>query len=238
MDVTVTGSAPASALRRGVRTGSEKRDTRFRGTGRVRRSRGGGGVGRKGPFSASTCLRRPAKATAPGTAPAPALSDRGSGLVMGLIIQQRALEAAGGLRQLMPIVCKRDKALFDQMHRAMTSVVLNIAEADGNDAGTARAQFASACGAAERDTGMGRTARLAKVAGWTCGLGPRKPRLGARVQSEGVARMPIGTRYVAPSPHRVPPRLSVREARCPRHQVMAQTVSSRCTRWAAVLISR
>jgi hypothetical protein len=28
----------------------------------------------------------------------------------------------------------------------MNSVVLNIAEADGNDAGTARARFASACG--------------------------------------------------------------------------------------------
>ena len=68
---------------------------------------------------------------------------------MGLIIQQRALQAAEGLRQLMPIVRKRDKALFDQMHRAMTSVVLNIAEADGNDAGTAKARFASACGSAK-----------------------------------------------------------------------------------------
>ena len=66
--------------------------------------------------------------------------------------------------------------------------------------------------AAERDTGMCRTARLAKAAGWTCGLGPRKPRLGARVQSEGVARMPIGTRYVAPSPCRVPPQRSLRGA--------------------------
>jgi four helix bundle protein len=47
------------------------------------------------------------------------------------------------------LVRKRDKALFDQMHRAMTSVVLNIAEADGNDAGTAKARFASACGSAK-----------------------------------------------------------------------------------------
>jgi four helix bundle protein len=31
----------------------------------------------------------------------------------------------------------------------MNSVVLNIAEADGNDAGTARARFASACGSAK-----------------------------------------------------------------------------------------
>ena len=68
---------------------------------------------------------------------------------MGLIIQQRALQAAGGLRQVLPVVRKRDRSLFDQIHRAMNSVVLNIAEADGNDAGTARARFASACGSAK-----------------------------------------------------------------------------------------
>ena len=68
---------------------------------------------------------------------------------MGLIVQQRALEAAGGLRRVLTVVRKRDKALFDQMHRAMNSVVLNIAEADGNDAGTAKARFATACGSAK-----------------------------------------------------------------------------------------
>jgi four helix bundle protein len=68
---------------------------------------------------------------------------------MGLIIQQKALTAAGGLRQILPIVRKRDRSLFEQIHRAMNSVVLNIAEADGNDAGTARARFASACGSAK-----------------------------------------------------------------------------------------
>ena len=68
---------------------------------------------------------------------------------MGLIIQQRALQAAGGLRHVLPAVRKRDRSLFDQMHRAMNSVVLNIAEADGNDGGTARARFASACGSAK-----------------------------------------------------------------------------------------
>jgi hypothetical protein len=46
---------------------------------------------------------------------------------MGLIIQQRALQAAGRLRQILPIVRKRDRSLFDQIHRAMNSVVLNIA---------------------------------------------------------------------------------------------------------------
>jgi four helix bundle protein len=68
---------------------------------------------------------------------------------MGLIIQRRALEAAAGLRQVMPVVKKRDRSLFDQIHRAMNSVVLNIAEADGNDPGTAKARFASACGSAK-----------------------------------------------------------------------------------------
>ncbi len=68
---------------------------------------------------------------------------------MGLIVQQRALQAAGGLRPLLSIVRKRDRSLFDQIHRAMNSVVLNIAEAGGNDAGTARARFASACGSAK-----------------------------------------------------------------------------------------
>ena len=68
---------------------------------------------------------------------------------MGLIIQQKALQAAGGLRQVLPDVRKRDKALFEQIHRTMNSVVLNIAEADGNDSGTAKARFASACGSAK-----------------------------------------------------------------------------------------
>jgi four helix bundle protein len=68
---------------------------------------------------------------------------------MGLIIQEKALTAAGGLREILPGVHNRDRSLFDQIHRAMNSVVLNSAEADGNDAGTARARFASACGSAK-----------------------------------------------------------------------------------------
>ena len=68
---------------------------------------------------------------------------------MQLIVHQRALEAAAGWQQLMAIVRKRDKALFDQIHRAMNSVVLNSAEASGNDPGTARARFSSACGSAK-----------------------------------------------------------------------------------------
>ena len=68
---------------------------------------------------------------------------------MRVIIQQRALQAATGLRQVLPVVRKRDRSLFDQIHRAMNSVVLNIAEADGNDAGTAKTRFATGCGSAK-----------------------------------------------------------------------------------------
>ncbi len=68
---------------------------------------------------------------------------------MGLIVQRKALQAAAGLRPVMAGLRKRDRGLFEQVHRAMNSVVLNIAEADGNDPGTARARFASACGSAK-----------------------------------------------------------------------------------------
>ena len=68
---------------------------------------------------------------------------------MGLIVQQKALQAAAGLQGLLPVIRKRDRDLFDQVRRAMNSVVLNIAEAEVNDAGTARARFASACGSAK-----------------------------------------------------------------------------------------
>ncbi len=68
---------------------------------------------------------------------------------MGLIVQQRALQAAEGLQPLLPYIRKANRDLFDQVRRAMNSVVLNLAEADGNDPGTARARFASACGSAK-----------------------------------------------------------------------------------------
>ena len=68
---------------------------------------------------------------------------------MGLIVQDKALQAASGLRRVMPVLRKRDRSLFEQVNRAMNSVVLNIAEAEGNDPGTAKARFASACGSAK-----------------------------------------------------------------------------------------
>jgi four helix bundle protein len=49
----------------------------------------------------------------------------------------------------MGVMRKRDRFLFEQIHRAMNSVVLNTAEAAGNDPGTARTRFATACGSAK-----------------------------------------------------------------------------------------
>jgi len=62
------------------------------------------------------------------------------------------VRARGVVRELVPvlhIVREHDKSLADQLKRAAQSVVLNIAEARGNDAGNARARFSTACGSAK-----------------------------------------------------------------------------------------
>jgi len=59
--------------------------------------------------------------------------------------------ARGVVRELVPIlhtIREHDKSLADQLKRAAQSVVLNIAEARGSDAGNARARFSTACGSA------------------------------------------------------------------------------------------
>jgi len=56
------------------------------------------------------------------------------------------------VRELVPLlhtIREQDKSLADQLKRAAQSVVLNIAEARGNDAGNARARFSTACGSAK-----------------------------------------------------------------------------------------
>ena len=53
------------------------------------------------------------------------------------------------VRELVPLlhtIRECDKSLADQLKRAAQSVVLNIAEARGNDAGNAKARFSTACG--------------------------------------------------------------------------------------------
>ena len=61
----------------------------------------------------------------------------------------RAQEIVSELPALITQVQKRDRKLADQLRRAAQSLVLNIAEARGNDAGNARLRFATACGSAK-----------------------------------------------------------------------------------------
>ena len=56
------------------------------------------------------------------------------------------------VRELVPLlhtIREQDRSLAEQLKRAAQSVVLNIAEARGNDAGNARARFSTACGSAK-----------------------------------------------------------------------------------------
>ncbi|MDH3843290.1 MAG: four helix bundle protein [Myxococcales bacterium] len=61
----------------------------------------------------------------------------------------RARRVVREVAPLLRVVRRQDKALADQLKRAAQSVVLNIAEARGSDAGNARARFATACGSAK-----------------------------------------------------------------------------------------
>jgi four helix bundle protein len=61
----------------------------------------------------------------------------------------RAREVVRELQPLLETIRDRDRALANQLKRAAQSVVLNIAEARGNDAGNARARFSTACGSAK-----------------------------------------------------------------------------------------
>ena len=61
----------------------------------------------------------------------------------------RARQVVQRLAPIVDAVRRRDRSLADQLRRAAQSVVLNVAEAQGSDAGNARARFATACGSAK-----------------------------------------------------------------------------------------
>jgi len=64
-------------------------------------------------------------------------------------VYDRARKVVRELVPVLHIVREHDKSLADQLKRAAQSVVLNIAEARGSDAGNARARFSTACGSAK-----------------------------------------------------------------------------------------
>jgi len=64
-------------------------------------------------------------------------------------VYDRARSVVRELAPLLQTIREYDRSLADQLKRAAQSVVLNIAEARGNDAGNARARFSTACGSAK-----------------------------------------------------------------------------------------
>ena len=64
-------------------------------------------------------------------------------------VYDRARTVVRELGPLVHTIREHDRSLADQLKRAAQSVVLNIAEARGNDAGNAKARFSTACGSAK-----------------------------------------------------------------------------------------
>jgi four helix bundle protein len=65
---------------------------------------------------------------------------------MALIVQTVAAETITALGPIVRKVGARDRNLGDQLRRAASSMLLNIAEAEGSDAGNARARLHTAAG--------------------------------------------------------------------------------------------
>ena len=68
--------------------------------------------------------------------------------LMALQVQSLALETIAALRPLMPLIRRADRSLADQLARAASSVVLNLAEGGYSDPGRRRARYFSAAGSA------------------------------------------------------------------------------------------
>ena len=64
-------------------------------------------------------------------------------------VYDRARKVVRELAPLLHAIREQDKSLADQLKRAAQSVVLNIAEGRGSDAGNARARFSTAYGSAK-----------------------------------------------------------------------------------------
>lgn len=67
---------------------------------------------------------------------------------MALIVHTVALQAVVALRPLVAAIARHDRSLADQLRRAASSVVLNIAEAEASSAGQERLRLGTARGSA------------------------------------------------------------------------------------------
>lgn len=67
---------------------------------------------------------------------------------MAFQVEAAAFELIGVLRPLLPQIKRFDRSLADQITRAASSVVLNIAESNYSDPGNRRARLFTAAGSA------------------------------------------------------------------------------------------
>jgi four helix bundle protein len=65
---------------------------------------------------------------------------------MELKVKKIALEMVGEIRGVLPTIRRMDRSLADQLQRAASSVVLNIAEGEYSNSGHARSRFHTAAG--------------------------------------------------------------------------------------------
>jgi four helix bundle protein len=79
---------------------------------------------------------------------------------MALIVHSLILEVITAVRPLMPRIARHDRALAQQLRRALSSAALNVGEAEYSDPGNRRARFFSAAGSAG-ETRMGLEAAIA-----------------------------------------------------------------------------
>src|SRR5688572_18473515 len=79
------------------------------------------------------------------------------------IAQEKAIQLVTNLRPLVPVIARHDRDLADQLKRAATSVVLNLAEGSKSAKGNKVKHFAIAQGSANE---VKAALRLAVAWGW------------------------------------------------------------------------
>jgi four helix bundle protein len=89
---------------------------------------------------------------------------------MALQVKAIALEALTATAGVLRTIERRDKNLGDQLKRAATSIVLNIAEAEDSDGGNCRARLHTAAGSTrEARAALSIAVALGYVAAKDCG---------------------------------------------------------------------
>ena len=89
---------------------------------------------------------------------------------MAFITYDVSLDLIRSLRDIVPIIKKYDKDLAEQIHRAASSVTLNLGEGARSTAGNQRARYESAHGSANE---VKAALQVAASWGWVDDLAPQ-----------------------------------------------------------------